>query len=121
MILKLLRQLLGRAILLFSVLTRPKPMARSGENQARVDQEAQSLSLCQFYLCPFCIKVRSAIHGLNVSVVTRNAQTDPYRSELEAGGGHIKVPCLRIQGNGDEVQWMYESKDIIEYLRGRFA
>ncbi|WP_240472671.1 glutathione S-transferase N-terminal domain-containing protein [Salinivibrio socompensis] len=30
------------------------------------------------------------------------------------------VPCLRID-QGGEIQWMYESDDIIEYLRDNFA
>jgi glutathione S-transferase len=42
------------------------------------------------------------------------------REELLAGGGDLKVPCLRI-GEGEHAsQWMYESKDIISYLEGRF-
>ena len=121
MILNFIRQVPGRAILWISHLTRPKPMVRSEEDQARVEKEAESLLLYQVSLCPFCIKVRSAIHGLNVSIATRDARTDPYRSELEAGGGRVMTPCLRIEGEGGEVQWMYESKDIIEYLSGRFA
>jgi glutaredoxin len=121
MILNLIRQVLGRAVLLISYLTRPKPMARSEEDQARVEKEAESLALYQFHLCPFCIKVRSAIHGLNVSIAMRDARSEPHRSDLEAGGGRIKAPCLRIEGENDEVQWMYESKDIIHYLSERFA
>lgn len=121
MILNFIRQVLGRVILLISYLTRPKPVVRSEEDRARVAKEAESLTLYQFSLCPFCIKVRSAIHGLNVSIATRDARTDPYRSELEAGGGRVMTPCLRIEGEGGEVQWMYESKAIIEYLSARFA
>ena len=42
------------------------------------------------------------------------------RAALLAGGGKIKVPCLRIEENG-ESRWMYESNDIIRYLESRFA
>jgi hypothetical protein len=35
-------------------------------------------------------------------------------------GGKIKVPCLRIEENG-QTTWMYESKVIIDYLDKRFA
>jgi glutaredoxin len=121
MILNIIRRVLGRVVLLISYLTRPKPMARSDEDKARVGKEAESLALYQYHLCPFCIKVRSAIHGLNVSIATRDARMEPHRSELETGGGRVKTPCLRIEGDDDEVQWMYESKHIIQYLSERFA
>jgi len=40
MILNFIRQVLGRAILWVSHLTRPKPMVRSEEDQARAEKEA---------------------------------------------------------------------------------
>ena len=51
---------------------------------------------------------------------TRNAQEGRFRSELLAGGGEIKVPCLRIK-EGSEITWMYESSDIMAYLDKRFG
>jgi glutathione S-transferase len=42
------------------------------------------------------------------------------RQTLLNQGGRIKVPCLRIEENGQTV-WMYESKAIIDYLDRRFA
>ncbi|WP_193678902.1 MULTISPECIES: glutathione S-transferase N-terminal domain-containing protein, partial [Gammaproteobacteria] len=46
---------------------------------------------------------------------------DPQaRQALLEGGGKVKVPCLRIEENG-QVRWMYESSEIIAYLEGRFA
>ena len=40
-----------------------------------------------------------------------------YRAELIAGGGKPQVPCLRIESDAGDVRWMYESTDIIRYLR----
>ncbi|MBT7717899.1 MAG: glutathione S-transferase domain-containing protein, partial [Halieaceae bacterium] len=37
------------------------------------------------------------------------------------GGGNLKVPCLRIDQGEQDYEWMYESKDIIQYLEARFA
>ena len=34
------------------------------------------------------------------------------------GGGSTTVPCLRIRRDGQE-EWMYESLDIIDYLRNK--
>ena len=42
------------------------------------------------------------------------------RRELMECGGKASVPCLRIQ-RGDQVEWLYESLDIIDYLRSRFG
>ena len=96
-------------------------MSRSPQAQAEVDAAARGLVLYQFYACPFCIKTRRALHRLNVPVETRDAQNDPeHRAALEAGGGKIQVPCLRIE-EGGETRSVYESKDIIEYLELRFG
>jgi glutaredoxin len=121
MLLKLLRESLGRVIVLIDWLTRPKPMQRTASEQDKVNAKAERLKLYQLYACPFCIKTRRAIRRLNLPVETRNVnQGSPYRQELEQGGGQIQVPCLRIESEGT-VNWMYESSDIIAYLEQEFA
>jgi len=35
---------------------------------------------------------------------------------LQEQGGRVTVPCLRID-NGDNIEWLYESSDIIDYLQ----
>jgi len=42
------------------------------------------------------------------------------RQELLEGGGKAVVPCLKIK-NGDSVDWLYESMDIIRYLDEHFS
>ncbi|GAB1849248.1 glutathione S-transferase N-terminal domain-containing protein [Achromobacter xylosoxidans] len=121
MIVKALRVGLGQLIVLGDALTRPRPQQRSAQGQAAVDSEAAALSLYQFHACPFCVKTRRAIHRLNVPVALRDAKGDPQaRAELQAGGGKVKVPCLRIEEAGG-TRWMYESSDIIAYLEQRYA
>ncbi|VAW60790.1 Glutaredoxin [hydrothermal vent metagenome] len=120
MLLKLLREGLGRLIVLISYLTPLRPLNRSAEEQKCVDQTVASMSIYQFYACPFCIKTRRALKRLDLSIEMRDAQTNPARAELLAGGGEIKVPCLRID-NDDGVTWMYESSDIIAYLEQQFG
>ncbi|HED33429.1 MAG TPA: glutaredoxin [Gammaproteobacteria bacterium] len=120
MLLKLLREGLGRLIALISYLTSPKTLNRSAEEQECVDRAVASMSIYQFYACPFCIKTRRTLKRLNLNIEMRDAQTNPARAELLAGGGEIKVPCLRID-NGDSVRWMYESSDIIAYLEQQFG
>jgi glutaredoxin len=121
MILKLLREALGRIIVFISFITRPAKIVRSDAEQGAVNEAAKGLSLYQFYACPFCVRTRRAIHRLNVPIEYRDAQNNPvYRSELLKEGGEIKVPCLKIEEKG-RTKWMYESGDIIQYLNERFG
>jgi len=121
MIVKALRVGLGQLIVFGDWISRPAKRKRDPAAQAQVDQAARQLSLYQFHACPFCVKTRRALHRLNVPVTLRDAKHDPvHRQALLEGGGRVKVPCLRID-EGDKTTWMYESKDIIAYLDGRFA
>lgn len=121
MIIKLLREGLGRVIIFIDWLTRPKKMQRDAEHQAQVEEALRSMTLYQLYACPFCVKTRRSLHRLNLPMQIRNVQQgSPYRKELEQGGGRFQVPCLRLQDQGEDV-WMYESSDIIHYLNSRFG
>jgi len=120
MLLKLLREGLGRLIIFISFFIPIKSQSRSAEEQQCVDKATTSMSLYQFYACPFCLKTRRAFKRLGLNIETRNAQKGPGRAELLAEGGAIKVPCLRID-NGKETIWMYESSEIIQYLEQRFG
>jgi len=46
---------------------------------------------------------------------------DTAKGELLAGGGRLKVPCLRVVDAAGGESWMYKSKDITDYFEGRFA
>ncbi|MFK3942102.1 glutaredoxin family protein [Pseudomonas monteilii] len=121
MIVKALRVGLGQLIVFGDWISRPAKRKRNPAAQAQVNQAARQLSLYQFHACPFCVKTRRTLHRLNVPVALRDAKHDPvHRQALLECGGRVKVPCLRID-EGDKTTWMYESKDIIAYLDGRFA
>jgi len=121
MIVKLIREGLGRVFVFADFISRPKMIERSAAEQAEVNEKVGSLSLYQFYACPFCIKTRRVIRQLNLPIEMRDAQKPgQYRDELESQGGRIKVPCLRIEAE-DEDRWLYESNDIIAYLQQNFA
>ena len=38
-------------------------------------------------------------------------------ADLIAGGGKNQVPCLRIENEGGDVRWLYESIDIVRYFK----
>lgn len=117
-----IRIILGPFMLLNELLTKPKGIQRAADAQQQVDEESKNLALYQFNTCPFCIKVRREITRLSLNIEKYDALNDQTaRAELAQGGGQIKVPCLRITDASGKHTWMYESGDIITYLRERFA
>ncbi len=119
---KTLRLVLGPFLLLRERLSAPAGLVRSPEAQQQVDQQCRDLALYQFRTCPFCIKVRQEMRRLSLNIEQRDAQHDPaHRAALLQGGGKPSVPCLLIRDEQGETRWMYESGDIIAYLRERFA
>lgn len=116
-----LRLVLTPFMLLSEKLSTPKSVTRTPEEQAVVDEASKDLALYQFSACPFCIKVRKEIARLGLNIETRNAQHDPeHRAALEAGGGRIKVPCLKIRQDDGNERWLYESSEINAWLQERF-
>ncbi len=100
----------------------PVPLQRTPGQQAAVDRQCAGLSLYQYRSCPYCARVRRAIDHLALNIEMRNVHREPrFRDQLLQGGGRFQVPCLRIEQENGEDEWLYESADIIAYLRGRFA
>ena len=119
---KTLRLILGPILLLRERLTAPEGLVRSPEAQREVDRQCADLALYQFRTCPFCIKVRQEMRRLSLDIELRDAQHDAAnRAALLQGGGKPAVPCLRIRDASGQDRWMYESGDIVAYLRQRFA
>ena len=78
-----------------------------------------------FYMpaCPFCQKVlrwmdaQGIAFGEGGTVEPADITADPAcREELARVGGKVQVPCLLIDGKP-----MYESDDVIAYLRDNVA
>jgi glutaredoxin len=116
-----LRLVLTPFMLLSEKLSTPESANRSAEEQARADEASKDLALYQFKACPFCIKVRKEIARLGLNIETRDAQHDPeHRAALAAGGGRIKVPCLKVQQDDGTERWLYESDEIKVWLQEQF-
>jgi glutaredoxin len=116
-----LRLVLMPFMLLWAKLATPKGIVRSAEAQQQVDQQCKKLALYHFKTCPFCIKVRHEMARLSLPIALRDAQHDAkHRDDLLKGGGKIQTPCLQITDDRGNVQWLYESNDIIKYLQQRF-
>jgi glutaredoxin len=117
----LIRPALGSLILFFNWLFTPRGIKRGAEVQTAINKQTSRLTLYQYKACPFCVKVRRAMKRQSLDIETRDAKRcETARDELLAGGGKLKVPCLRIDDGYGRVSWMYESKDIIGYLEGQF-
>jgi glutaredoxin len=115
-----IRTILSGLILFFNWVFTPKSVKRDPEAQAKIDAEAKGLTLYQYEACPFCVKVRRSMKRAALPIATKDAKRcESSKQELVEGGGQLKVPCLKIQENGEE-KWMYESKEIINYLNNRF-
>lgn len=76
------------------------------------------LALYEQDLCPFCRMVRQSTADLGLEIESRDIAREPgRRQELLEGGGRGMVPCLYIEYSDGRIEWLYESADIIDYLR----
>lgn len=118
MIMSLIRWPIGRLILLINFIFSPRSPKRTQGEQAEVNAKTQNLSLYQLPSCPFCVKVRRTMkrEGLNIELRNINQKND-FREELIREGGKRTVPCLRIEKPDGEVQWLYESNDVVAHLQ----
>lgn len=118
----IIRSILGTLILLIDWMTTPRGIKHDAATQKTLDDMMSGLTLYQYKACPFCVKVRRAAKRQSLKLTTRDAKRcQMSKAELLAGGGLLKVPCLRIEESEGDVRWMYESADIIAYLSRRVA
>ena len=73
-------------------------------------------SLYYSNLCFFCQRVLFELRDKEHSIDLRATSSAEHHRDLVAGGGKGQVPCLRIE-DGDHSTWMYESDDIVNYLK----
>ena len=119
---KSIRWVLGQIIIAIDWLTRPSIPNYSAEKRAELDAATASLALYQFGQCPFCVKTRRGIRRLGLNIELRDARNDPkWNTELIEQGGKYQVPCLRITEDNGDVNWLYESTEINNYLDQRFG
>ena len=72
-------------------------------------------------LCGFCYRVRGFLDDKGIEVPLRDVNQDRKAlRELLQATGRTTVPCLRIK-RGDDVEWMFESMDIMRYLAEQHA
>ncbi len=113
---------MGLPAKLLSLFTRQPRKQRTPDEQRQVDRATRMLSLYQFAACPYCIRVRRVIRKLQLNIELRDAAGNTaFQQELRLYGGKLQTPCLRIEQEGQEAIWLYESSVIIHYLKTRFS
>tara|TARA_B100000686_G_C16257763_1_gene697659 strand:+ start:205 stop:546 length:342 start_codon:yes stop_codon:yes gene_type:complete len=98
------------------------PVARTTEQQVIVDKETSQMALYHYDACFFSSRVRNVIEILNLTIEMRDILINPkYGQNLLENGGSMTVPCLYDGNPPPSVsKWMYESADIMQYLKERF-
>ena len=119
---RLIRWPLGQIIIFLDWISSPRPPSHTDEEREKLDTETSGLKLYQFQQCPFCVMTRRNIRRLGLNIETRDARNDPkWQNELINQGGKYQVPSLRIDNGDENVEWLYELKNIVQYLDNRFG
>jgi len=117
-----IRFVLGKIILAMDALFRPKGVVRDQALQAKIDAQTKEWRLYQLNACPFCVKVRRELARLSVTIPTKEInQSETAHAELMAGGQQDQVPCLMVPGTEGKTEWLYESSEIVSFLRKQFS
>ena len=63
------------------------------------------------------MRVKSFLSTHGIEIPMRNTVMDisAYKA-LVTGGGRATVPCLRIERDDGQVEWLYESLDIMRFI-----
>ena len=117
----LIRWFVGKLILFIHSITLPKPILRKKIDQDKIDKETKYFTIYQFEACPFCVKVRRFIMKNSLKINLKDAKNNiTFKSELVNKGGKHKVPCLKIAKKYSKIIWLYESTEIIKFLKKEF-
>jgi glutathione S-transferase len=79
--------------------------------------DVPQLTLYFRYSCFFCRRVMAELEELGLMVEMRSVDEYDHLSQLVDGGGMQQVPALLMTEKDGTESWMYESNDILHYLR----
>ena len=100
----------------------PGAVERSPSAQSIVDSATEKLALYYYETCWFCGTVRTTMNRLRLNIELRDIHGNSgHHQRLISEGGSGTVPCLYIERDDGTVEWLYESRDISNYLVGRFG
>ena len=88
--------------------------------QSILHRMTEQYILYQYDSCPYCRRVRQFLDGVDMRVPMRDILLDREAYvDLIRGGGKATVPCLRIERDTGDVEWLYESADIVEHINAQ--
>ena len=95
---------------------------RSAAEQSKVNTQTAAMAVYHYDGCYFSAKVKKAITVLKLKIELRDILANTKHGEiLLKHGGRTTVPCLYLEKTSEHPdKWMYESDDIILYLKERF-
>jgi glutaredoxin len=70
--------------------------------------------------CPYCVRVTDFCQSNDLQIENRNISEGAHLEALMVGGGKRQVPCLRIADDEGQSYWLYDSMDIINYIKAQF-
>ncbi|WP_441003609.1 glutaredoxin family protein [Pseudocolwellia agarivorans] len=77
-----------------------------------------TFALYKLDTCPYCVKTIKVIKSLNIEVSLKDInESKKHNNALIQEGGKRQVPCLKIVKNNSAPVWLYESDEIIEFLK----
>ena len=83
---------------------------------------SETLALYHYPSCGYCRWVRQVIAQLGIDVELRDIfEERQHMDELVAARGRRTVPVLRRDLADGTVEWMPESRDIIDYLQRTYG
>ncbi len=87
------------------------------------NQEITKLALYYHQACGYCHWVVQQMKAMELEGVEFcDIRKHPeFAKELREQGGKQQVPCLRIGREGQVDEWLYESMDIVEFLKNKFV
>ncbi|MBC7690661.1 MAG: glutathione S-transferase N-terminal domain-containing protein [Methylotenera sp.] len=97
---------------------RANASGKPAEEVRRLSGLFQGHTLYHFQVSPYAWIVRRTLVKWGIPIPMRDILEDPAAwKELVTQGGKDQVPCLKIETPGAQTRWMYESRDIIAYLK----
>ncbi len=81
----------------------------------------EKLILYYFDSCPYCHVVINHLNKKGIMIEARDIKKNQvYNMELAQGGGRSVVPCLRVEVNENEYEWIYDSNQINTFINQRY-
>jgi glutaredoxin len=117
---KAVRRIVGFFVGFFGLMTRPAQIQRSEQDRKMLAHAVKSLRIYDYKGCPRSLKLRHALHRLNLDIQYCDISSSQiHQNNLLTQYGRLHAPCLRIEEN-NTVQWLDDSRQIIQYLNQRF-